>query len=190
MAYRSDVQFSTGYTSHYLLYGNEMRLQLDIMYRPPETEQTLTEDVRQLRTSLKDAYVTLLEKLQLAHRRQNNYYDRRIHGKHFKPNENVWLWSPVIPKGVAPKFHEPWTGPLKVTKRLSDVTYEILDVGRKTTKIVHFDPLKESIVKPFAHVLSESELEDKVLSETELTDFETTSAKPSFKPIKHKKSLS
>ena len=105
MAYRSSVQFLTGYTSYYLLYGKEMRLQLDIMYRPPETEQTLTEYVRKLRTSLKDAYVTVLERLQLEHQRQNIYYDLRIHGKHFKPNEYVWLWSPVIPKGVAPKFH-------------------------------------------------------------------------------------
>ena len=79
---------------------------------------------------------------------------------------------------------------MKVAKRLSDVTYEILDVGRKTKKIVHFDQLKKSIVKPRAHVLSESEHEDEVLSETESTDFETTSAKLSSKPIKHKKSLS
>ena len=33
MAYRSAVQFSAGYTSYYLLYGKEMRLPLDIMYR-------------------------------------------------------------------------------------------------------------------------------------------------------------
>ena len=37
MAYRSAVQSSTGYTSYYLLYGKEMRLPLDIMYRPPGT---------------------------------------------------------------------------------------------------------------------------------------------------------
>ena len=68
----------------------------------------------------------------MAHQRQKDYYDRRTHGERFKPGISVWFWSPVIPKGVAPKFHEPWTGQFKVTKRLSDVTYEILDVGRKT----------------------------------------------------------
>ena len=38
MAYRSAVQSSTGFTSYYLLYGKEMRLPLDIIYRPPLTE--------------------------------------------------------------------------------------------------------------------------------------------------------
>ena len=47
-------------------------------------------------------------------------------------------------KGVAPKFHEPWTGPYKVTKRLSDITYEIQDETKKKTKIVHFDRLKKA----------------------------------------------
>ena len=190
MTYRSAVQSSTGYTSYYLLYGKEMRLPLDIMYRPPGTEQSRTECVRELRTSLQDAYVTVRDKLQLAHQRQKDYYDRRTHGERFKTGESVWLWSPVIPKGVAPKFHEPWTGPFKVTKRLSDVTYKILDVKRKPTKIVHFDRLKKSTVKPRAHVLSESELEGEVLSETESTDSETSAAKTSPKPIQHKKSLS
>ena len=141
-----------------------MRLPLDIMYRPPGTEQTRTEYVRELRTSLQDAHGTVREKLRLAQQRQKDYYDRRTHGERVKPGESVWLYSPVIPKGVAPKFHEPWTGPFKVTKRLSNVNYKILDVGRKAKKVVHFDRLKKSTVKPRGHVLSESEIEDEVLS--------------------------
>ena len=190
MAYRSDVQFSTGYTSYYLLYGKEMRIPLDIMYRPPGTEQTRTEYVRKLRTSLQDAYVTVREKLQLAHQRQKDYYDRRTHGERFKPGVSVWILSPVIQKGVAPKFHKPWTGPFKVTKRVYDVTYKILDVGCNPKKIVHIDRLKKSTVKPLAHVLCESEIEDEMLSETESTDSEITAAKTSPKVIKYMKSLS
>lgn len=38
MAYRRAVQFSTGYTPLYLLYGREMRLPLDIIYRSPNEE--------------------------------------------------------------------------------------------------------------------------------------------------------
>ena len=76
--------------------------------------------------------MTVREKLQLAHQRHKDYFDRRTHGERFKPGESVWLWTPFISKGVVSKFYEPWTGPFKVTKRLSDVTYEILDVGRKT----------------------------------------------------------
>ena len=76
MAYRSAVQSSTVYTFYYLLYANKMRQPLDIMYCPPRTEQTSTEYVRKLRTSLQDAHVTLRKKLQLAHQHHKHYYDR------------------------------------------------------------------------------------------------------------------
>ena len=42
MAYRSAVQASTGYTPYFLLYGREMRLPLDVIYRPPERDQSRT----------------------------------------------------------------------------------------------------------------------------------------------------
>ena len=35
MAYRSSVHYSTGFTPHYLVFGHEISLPLDIMYRPP-----------------------------------------------------------------------------------------------------------------------------------------------------------
>ena len=56
----------------------------------------------------------------------------------------MWWWSPVVKKGVDPKFHEPWNGPYTVIKRLSDVTYEIQDQAKKKTKIVHFERLKKA----------------------------------------------
>ena len=66
----------------------------------------------------------------------------------FVPGDLVWLWSPVGEQGVAPKFHEPWTGLYTVTKRLSDTTYEIQDQAKKNTKIVHFNRLKKATVNP------------------------------------------
>ena len=52
-------------------------------------------------------------------------------GIRFALNDLVWLWSLVVEKGVAPKFHEPLTGPYTVTKSLSDITYEIQDHAKK-----------------------------------------------------------
>ena len=48
---------------------------------------------------------------------------------------------------------------------MSDVTYEIADLAKKTKKIVHFDRLKAS-VKPRTHALSESD-EPKQVSKNE-----------------------
>ena len=82
--------------------------------------------------------------------RQKYYYDRLTHGSRYQSGDSVWLWNPAPQKGVAPKFHEPWTGPFNVVKRLSVVTYKIFDARRQTKKIVHFDRLKQSIVAPRA----------------------------------------
>ncbi|MCP6769035.1 hypothetical protein NL529_29740, partial [Klebsiella pneumoniae] len=40
------------------------------------------------------------------------------------------------------KFHDRWLGPFKVTKRSSDLVYEILDETSGKTKRVHFNLLK------------------------------------------------
>ena len=88
--------------------------------------------------TLEQAYKTVSEKLHLAHKRQKDYYDRRSHNSRYQSDDSVSLWNPALKTGVAQKFHEPWTGPYRVTKRLSDVTYEIFDAKRQTNKIVNF----------------------------------------------------
>ena len=104
------------------------------MYRPPEASLTRFDYPNEVRKTLVDAYKHARNRLHLAHKRQKDYYDRRMSGIRFAPDDLVWLWSPVLEKGVAPKFYEPWTGPYMVTKRLSDITYEIQDQAKKTFK--------------------------------------------------------
>ena len=43
MAYRSEVQASTGYTPYFILYKQEMRLPLDVIYRLFERDRSRTE---------------------------------------------------------------------------------------------------------------------------------------------------
>ena len=35
----------------------------------------------------------------------------------------MWLFSPVVPQGLAKKFHRPWTGPYRALASLSDSTF-------------------------------------------------------------------
>ena len=95
-----------------------MRLFLDIIYRPPLTEKSRADNAHDVRCTLKQAYETVLEKFYLAHERQKDYYNRRSHGLRYQSGDSVWLYNPAPQKGVAPKFHEPWTNPYKITKRL------------------------------------------------------------------------
>ena len=100
----------------------------------------LTQDVK---TSLQEAYNNVQRNFQLKQSRQKEFYDQRIHGKPFDKDTVVWLHSTVIPRGCSRKFHHPWTGPYRVIKRISDVTYCIQSVGgRRKRLVVHFDRLK------------------------------------------------
>ena len=91
--------------------------------------------------------------MQLAHKRQKDYYDCRTGGKGFKQAKSVWLHTLVFEKGVAPKFHELLTGPFKVKKRLSN---DILDLEhtKQESKVVLLDRLKRvtvNSVEPRVH---------------------------------------
>ena len=55
----------------------------------------------------------------------------------------VWLLNPQVPRGKSKKLHRWWTGPFKVVKRLSEVTYRIQHVKNRAKRlVVHYDRLK------------------------------------------------
>ena len=124
IAYRTAVQLSTKFTPHFMLFGREMRLLLDVMYLPPEASHTRFGYPYEVGTTLADAYDRAINRLNIAHKMQNDYYDRSTYGFCFSVDDLVWLWSPVVGKGVTRKLYKPWTGFCTVTKRLSDIKYE------------------------------------------------------------------
>ena len=55
----------------------------------------------------------------------------------------VWLHSFIVLCSASRKFHQPWTGPYKIVKKLADVTYRVQNCrGRRRQLVVHFDHLK------------------------------------------------
>ena len=95
-----------------------------------------------LQDKLCTAYSTLRTKLKASFDRQRQYYNRNIHGKPYKDGDLVFLYSTVIPKGRSRKFHQPWTGPYKIVKQLSDAVYRIQHTRNRKRLVVHFDHLK------------------------------------------------
>ena len=52
----------------------------------------------------------------------------------------VWLHFPVVSHGSSHKLYHPWTGPYKIVKKLSDITYPIKSCrGRRHRLVVHFN---------------------------------------------------
>jgi hypothetical protein len=66
-------------------------------------------------------------------------------------NDLVYLYLPVIKPGLTKKFARKWAGPFKVTKKISDLNYEIISQKDKN-QVVHINRLKkaynQNLLKP------------------------------------------
>lgn len=143
-AYNSSIQSTTGYTPFFLMFGCNARLPVDLMYGIGKPDVVAYgEYATRLKKSMKAAYLRVRENISKKHESQKQFYDRKCHGDPFQPRDLVWLHSPVVPRGKSKKLHHPWTGPWRITERLSEVTYRIRDCNRRHRQVVvHFDRLK------------------------------------------------
>ena len=151
LAYRSSVQESTRFTPFQLMFGREVQLPVDLVFGGgPAPGESPGEYVKRLRQSFEASYSVVRERMHLVQKQQKQLYDRKAAGGRYAVGDLVWLHSPAVPRGKAPKFHRPWRGPFQIVKVLSDVTFRIQlvplpdsrDRRRRHRLVVHFDRLK------------------------------------------------
>jgi hypothetical protein len=53
----------------------------------------------------------------------------------------VYLYNPALKPGLTRKFRRPWTGPYQLTRKISELNYEIVDQNGKK-QLVHVNRLK------------------------------------------------
>ena len=94
-----------------------------------------------LKSSLKLAYKAVAQNNRISHLNNKRLYDRKAKLRSFEVGELVYLYVPAMKPGLSRKFHKYWTGPCKVTAKLSDLNYEVTDRGNKK-QIVHINRLK------------------------------------------------
>ena len=128
MAYRSSVHESTDFTPHYLVFGHEISLPLELMYPPPpSTTPILVHDlVSQKAEAFRQAYELVRRKTTSQQRRRNNLYNKRVHGPTYKEGEYVLLHYPVVLVGKSPKLASSWRGPYEILKCSNTVNYNSL----------------------------------------------------------------
>ena len=169
LAYRSSVQESTQFTPAQLMFGREVQLPVDLVFGGgPAPGVSHSEYIGQLHSRLDEAYDIVRRNMQSVQKHEKQLYDRKVTGGRYSVGDQVWLYTPAIPRGRSAKFHQFWSGPYQVMKVLSDVTYRIQSVylpgsqnRRRHRVVVHYNRLKpchghQNLVPPPAPQTTES----------------------------------
>ena len=72
-----------------------------------------------------------------------NVYNLKAKARSFEVNELVYLFTPATKPGLTRKFRKPWKGPYQITKKISDLNYELVDQRNKKS-VVNVNRLKRA----------------------------------------------
>ena len=83
----------------------------------------------------------MLNRANSSHLNNKPLRDRKAKLRKFEVGELVYLYCPAMKLGLSRKSRKLWSGPFKITTKISDLNYEIVDQnGKKQT--VHVNRLK------------------------------------------------
>ena len=142
MAYRASLHESTKCTPNLLMLGRETCLPIDIIAgKPPNSIDTEcpVQYVEWVRDAIHRSFDFAYENLKSSFKRQKRYYDVKLKPRQYEKEQLVWCWYPSHAKQ---KLGLGWTGPYKIIRKISDITYQIESCRNAKLKIVHVDHLK------------------------------------------------
>ena len=150
MAFGTSVYESTGYTPQFHVFDKEINLPIDIQQPPPEqwNKTDVHQFVQQKHADMQRAHEAPRLHLHAAQLQGNALYISEAHDFQCKPGGNVWLHSPVTPKGLSPKLSSPWKCASTSLQCLDGVTFRIANRVKQKETIVHYDRLQTFIQRP------------------------------------------
>ena len=146
-----DVQFTlnntvnetVGETPHYLLYGYDKRIPVNLLDDAPPPRKTYNyDDYIAFRNKL--AYDTIRKTrkmLQKGHETAKKYYDQKSINSKLEIGSQVYI-KKNFPDGPNHKLSPKFEGPFRVLEKLKFNKYKVVDEQFKTEKIVHNNHLK------------------------------------------------
>jgi hypothetical protein len=143
MAYRSAIQETTGITPYAMLYGEEMHVPLDWVFKKPKRvpDDKFTY-VKELRKKINSAYEHARKCLLTAIKRQKRNYDKGVKNITFKPGDFVMCHDKTRKRGRNPALRPKWKGPYIILDKLNSATVIIRMSEETKQSVVHVDRLK------------------------------------------------
>ncbi|CAC5382314.1 unnamed protein product [Mytilus coruscus] len=148
MVYNSTPHQSTGFTPHHLVYGEEMRMPLDLLTEKLENNKEnrlATEYAVTLEDNLRKAQRFARENLGVEAKRQKSIYDRNVKSKTYEVGDRVWRNQKKNIPGQKAKIARHWTGPWIIIEKMSDIIFRLKFSKNSNPVTVHGDNLKPYI---------------------------------------------
>ena len=127
MAYRATAHETTGMSPNMLMLGRETTTPLDIVFEMPANLKAIPNNqwVWELQERLENAHTFVREQTGKSINRQKRYHDRNLSFDTIEPDDAVYVLFPVRKSGCTRKWTSFWRGPFKVSKKLSEVLFEV-----------------------------------------------------------------
>ena len=137
MAYCTPPNATTGYSPFYILLGREMTLPSNDNMKAKLSKElensNHTRQLQSLKSSLKLAYESVRKSNWKSQLNNKISYDRKAKLRVLEIGDLVYLYNEARKPGQCHEFLKPWTGPFRVTAKLSDLNYEIVSLNRRKT---------------------------------------------------------
>lgn len=145
-AYNSSRHDAAGFSPFYLVFGRHPTLPFDTIF--PTAVDFTTEYTRDAITRARKAREVARQRLLASQDHQRHRYDSHHRQISFTPGSLVLLWTPTRRVGLSEKLLSRYSGPYRVLRQVTDVTYEIAPLESSSasaslsTDIVHVSRLK------------------------------------------------
>ncbi|GFX45472.1 hypothetical protein TNCV_2740091 [Trichonephila clavipes] len=140
---RTVTHESTGFSPAELVYGNNLRTPVTLLYEswldPEENTDTVVEYVFELINRLKKCRDLATFRMEEVRYRRKKWYDKNAIKREFQQGDAVLVLSLNQPHKLVPQ----WKGPGKKEKRLSETNYVVtFDGNQEGNRVYHINMLK------------------------------------------------
>ncbi|MCG8033054.1 MAG: DDE-type integrase/transposase/recombinase, partial [Candidatus Thiodiazotropha taylori] len=174
MAYRATANETTGMSPNILMLGRETTTPLDIAFEMPAAIKAIpaTQWVWELQDRLERAHTFVREQTGRSINRQKKYHDRKLVFDNIHAGDCVYVFFPIRTSGCSRKWTSFWRGPFKVSKKLSDVLFEINCGQNGTSELIHIERIMKAGDQTLPgeetrEILTDSELQNGEIEESE-----------------------